>query len=390
MSFYRKILQRYPDSYTAQILALDTHCSNLNSRLISALDSIDAIRLSHKQELDDLQHRMHILDARFQMMKNRVKLAEMERDELREGVERLVEKGGTTTTIALLEAQIARRDIELESCRPYSHVLGSQPNEAAGAAGLFGTIGSNDVAQYPLTKMVETCLNPESLRTFPYEEGLKVLEETAGRQRMLQTEVASLCEKLDNEKKLVSEVITSSNLDQPEVTKMPNRIPSAVSGSRISSTVETIEQHVHQLNIDMKDMQAERDNVADFNPSTTNGDEQLKRCLLLEEECIRRRKSEQELRQKLLLASTAEEDLKNLVKRLQEQLHDHNSPPNVDNTPSVNDTSFITPTLVRVNQIQTELEQTRSEVDRRQVVIDELRNQIALLHQQNQNIEENG
>lgn len=77
-------------------MTLDAYCSNLNTRLIAAFDAIDAVRLGHKQELEDLQRRIHILHARCRALKHQVKFAEAERDELREGVERLIEKGGTS------------------------------------------------------------------------------------------------------------------------------------------------------------------------------------------------------------------------------------------------------------------------------------------------------
>lgn len=93
MSFFQQAIRRYPDSYTAQILALDAYSSNLRTRLVSTLDAIDALQLSHKQELEDLQRRMHILHTKNRMLKQRVKLAESERDELREGVESLIRKG---------------------------------------------------------------------------------------------------------------------------------------------------------------------------------------------------------------------------------------------------------------------------------------------------------
>lgn len=104
--------------------------------------------------------------------------------------------------------------------------------------------------------------------------------------------------------------------------------------------LEPVEPQICPSGTDIKEFQAERDNIRNFMLATSDGDsEHLRNCLLLEEECIRYikiyfahcpeaslylarlRKSEQELRQKLLLASTTEQDLKSSINRLQEELN---------------------------------------------------------------------
>lgn len=74
--------------------ALEVHLSNLQTRLAATLDALDELTRNHELELEELHNKAHILRARCQVFKARAKDAEAERDELREGVNKLVEKGG--------------------------------------------------------------------------------------------------------------------------------------------------------------------------------------------------------------------------------------------------------------------------------------------------------
>lgn len=93
-SLYQQIIQKHPDSYTAQIVALDAHCSNLHSRLLATLDALDGLQRSHQLDIDALNQRINVLHTRTRVLKSRTKAAEAERDTLKEGVNKLIAKGG--------------------------------------------------------------------------------------------------------------------------------------------------------------------------------------------------------------------------------------------------------------------------------------------------------
>lgn len=79
------------ESYTE---ALEVHLSNLQTRLTATLDALDELTRNHELELIEVHDRVHVLHARCQVFKARAKRAETERDELKDGVNKLVEKGG--------------------------------------------------------------------------------------------------------------------------------------------------------------------------------------------------------------------------------------------------------------------------------------------------------
>jgi hypothetical protein len=73
--------------------AFQARASHLQSRLLMTLDTLDALQLSHREELKALAEAKQALGARFQMIKEELDSALDERDDMREAVLKLVEKG---------------------------------------------------------------------------------------------------------------------------------------------------------------------------------------------------------------------------------------------------------------------------------------------------------
>ena len=65
----------------------------LQSRLLSTLDTLDARHRSHEQELSAVEGDRNRLKVKLQQYSEFVKSAELERDDMRDAVIRLIEKG---------------------------------------------------------------------------------------------------------------------------------------------------------------------------------------------------------------------------------------------------------------------------------------------------------
>ncbi|KAF8526078.1 hypothetical protein BU17DRAFT_83600 [Hysterangium stoloniferum] len=402
---YEKIIHKHPESYTAQIITLDAHCSNLNARLVATLDALDDLQRSHHFEIEQLSQRVNTLQARSRILKTRAKLAEAERDGLKEGVDRLLEKGGriiispgrrleiandyrilprsrihvpyplepiitdsrltsqqihhpnsqdafinsliTTLTnqltaskaefaelkcasdarIAILEARVARREAELHAYRPCPcscHPHGPSECDVERSSGSTKDNSHAAAAQLPEQRV------PAS---FSKDQVVEILHETAVRHRVLQADVEGLLDfarSTANKARTTNdeshERPTTENLAQAQEKLSRPNVASiiSISSSRPQPTVPTlgailgIDRRLSNVEQDTNDLRAERDNIA----AVLCGEDRLKGILLIEEECLRLRKTERTLRQQLLLASTAEQDLKALVEKLQRKIED--------------------------------------------------------------------
>jgi hypothetical protein len=80
--------------------------SILQSRLFSTLDTLDVIQSGQNNELDAMEQTNKRLNDKLLRYSAVVKMAELERDDMRDAVLKLVEKGGsrgsTSTTILIL------------------------------------------------------------------------------------------------------------------------------------------------------------------------------------------------------------------------------------------------------------------------------------------------
>ncbi len=83
-----------------QVALLESHVqayivrtSMLQSRLLSTLDELDARDRSHERELSAVEADRHRLKVKLQQYLEFVKSAELERDDMRDAVIRLIEKG---------------------------------------------------------------------------------------------------------------------------------------------------------------------------------------------------------------------------------------------------------------------------------------------------------
>lgn len=65
----------------------------LQSRLLSTLDALDARNRSHERELSAVEEDRHRLTGKLQQYLEFVKSAELERDDMRDAVIRLIKKG---------------------------------------------------------------------------------------------------------------------------------------------------------------------------------------------------------------------------------------------------------------------------------------------------------
>jgi hypothetical protein len=78
----------------AQLEAQKTKTGLLQQRLVSALDALDHLQTQHALELDtEAQKRRHA-EAKLRKYMDTVQAAEVERDDLRDAVLKLVMKGG--------------------------------------------------------------------------------------------------------------------------------------------------------------------------------------------------------------------------------------------------------------------------------------------------------
>ena len=81
-------------SHEAQFHTLVAHRSNIQTRLVATFDALDELQSTHTLEIGQLHQQVHKLREKARASKARAKAAEAERDEMREDVEKLVEKGG--------------------------------------------------------------------------------------------------------------------------------------------------------------------------------------------------------------------------------------------------------------------------------------------------------
>jgi len=80
-------------SLELQLKASDSRLSTLQARLLSTLDVLDALRLSHAAELQDEARARTDLSNKLRRYKHSMRALEGERDGLRDAVLQLVEKG---------------------------------------------------------------------------------------------------------------------------------------------------------------------------------------------------------------------------------------------------------------------------------------------------------
>ncbi|TFK52119.1 hypothetical protein OE88DRAFT_1508222 [Heliocybe sulcata] len=202
--------------------AFAARASHLRTRLLATLDTLDSQHLHHRHELSDFEHKLTSLRAKLSKAVARAREAEAERDDMREAVVELVEKvekssdcslwphsrirmtspaepssthpaihyppvtdlqtyaasllaslhaertshSLTQRRISLLEAQLARRDAELEACLHHAdHRERIRADEKRHTGGRGGEASMTD------------------------EEVLEVLEAAAARNRALEVEV---------------------------------------------------------------------------------------------------------------------------------------------------------------------------------------------------------
>lgn len=93
-NIYEQVVDQHPNSFTAQIITLDAHCSNLQARLLTTLDALDDLQRSHRVELDELHRRIDIRRAQSAFLTACTKRAEAECDTLKEAANELIAKGG--------------------------------------------------------------------------------------------------------------------------------------------------------------------------------------------------------------------------------------------------------------------------------------------------------
>ncbi|KIJ51295.1 hypothetical protein M422DRAFT_65303 [Sphaerobolus stellatus SS14] len=391
-SIYQQIIEKHPESYTAQIITLDAHCSNLQARLLATLDTLDELQRTHELEIEDLNRHVNTLQARTRVLKSRTKAAEAERDTLKEGVNKLIAKveyandhrvlprariylphllessrvivedppetsstaNGTDfvlrsllsslsvqlrtardafndlkrvsdTRITILEAQVARRDAEIEAYRPCP--CSCHPH------GLPEIAGHNSVHNDGTIRLPAP---------FPKNEALKTLEETTLRQQDLKVEVEGLSRKLAAARSAPTHVSATQNTtpspkhqngvnsaDDKRATDLSPSTPRiATTAPKQQPILSALERQLDQLAQETEEFQTERENLqtlfdVDGNNIVNNErtSEEFRGILLIEEECIRLRKNERALRQQLLLATISEKDLRTQVERLQHQLN---------------------------------------------------------------------
>jgi hypothetical protein len=73
--------------------ALASHASGLQSRLLSTIDILDATRIDHAHELATERRIQHDLHLRIAAARKALEDAEMARDDMRDAVLQLIEKG---------------------------------------------------------------------------------------------------------------------------------------------------------------------------------------------------------------------------------------------------------------------------------------------------------
>jgi len=77
----------------SRIQAYTTRVSQLQTRLLSTLDALDQVKSLQEQELVPVEHENALLKAQLHQYLAVVKAAEAERDDMRDAVLKLVEKG---------------------------------------------------------------------------------------------------------------------------------------------------------------------------------------------------------------------------------------------------------------------------------------------------------
>lgn len=79
--------------------AYNTRTSHIQSRLLSTLDTLDAVQSSHVEELDSERRAREVLHDRLGRYIDIANVSETEKDDLRDAVIKLVEKGGFTPLV---------------------------------------------------------------------------------------------------------------------------------------------------------------------------------------------------------------------------------------------------------------------------------------------------
>jgi len=77
-----------------EVQAFAARASHIQSRFLATLDTLDELQEKHRLELSEMTEEITALRAKLSRYVSRVKEAEAERDDMREAVVELVEKGG--------------------------------------------------------------------------------------------------------------------------------------------------------------------------------------------------------------------------------------------------------------------------------------------------------
>ncbi|KAF8520819.1 hypothetical protein JB92DRAFT_2893671 [Gautieria morchelliformis] len=392
-------------SINSYVQALEVHLSNLDARLAAALDTLDEIRQNHDMELQTLHSQANSLKARCQIFQARAEEAEAERDGLKRDVNKLVEKVEiandhlvlpcsriylphpletawsrpirpeediprdaylraildslnaeltaekhafselqrvSEARIATLEAQAARRDAEAAAYKPCScrHSATSEMSLA----------GSHKPQLPPAGTLLSE------------DQAHKAFKDMAIRQRILEHDIDGLRRKLRSSQSAILRPKSRHPLPRPSppspddtnVTPGDPLTRPAIQREHpdpgTHPVLADIDGQLARIGRAFSNLQAERDNVhaevdADSKDDSRHADgqedEKFRGVLLIEEECIRLRKSERALRQEILIATAAasatEQSLKSLINRLQRQVHKLvNDPTGVDDANRLN------------------------------------------------------
>ena len=87
-------------------------------RLLSALDTLDAIQASHRVELREETHAKERLSKKLDQYLDFVRSVEAEKDDLRDAVIQLVEKGGSLVCFFPIDRLLIPDSRELERLWP--------------------------------------------------------------------------------------------------------------------------------------------------------------------------------------------------------------------------------------------------------------------------------
>jgi chromosome segregation ATPase len=81
------------------LTTLDARTSHLHVRLLETLNTLDCIQSVHSEELDTLAREKFELEQKLRMLQLQLDEATDERDDMRDAVERLVEKGSICSSL---------------------------------------------------------------------------------------------------------------------------------------------------------------------------------------------------------------------------------------------------------------------------------------------------